>query len=91
MPCIKSLRILECACAPSGTLIGNASVLHYLALIVLIFVCLVLSVLIFGRVFLYILNTEENIVAAICAASVAVVCAVLTVFLLLAVTTSIWK
>lgn len=65
--------------------------LHYLALIVLIFVCLVLSVLIFGRVFLYILNTEENIVAAICAASVAVVCAVLTVFLLLAVTTSIWK
>ncbi|HET9281611.1 MAG TPA: hypothetical protein VFR24_06580 [Candidatus Angelobacter sp.] len=65
--------------------------LHYLALIVLIFVCLVLGVLIFGRVFLYILTTEENMIAATCAAFVAAVCAVLTVLLLFVVTTSIWK
>lgn len=70
---------------------GNANVLHYLALIVLIFVCLVLGVLIFGRVFLYILTTEENMIAATCAAFVAAVCAVLTVLLLFVVTTSIWK
>ncbi|HET9366040.1 MAG TPA: hypothetical protein VFP71_13615 [Candidatus Angelobacter sp.] len=65
--------------------------LHYLALIVLVFVCLMLSVFIFGRVFLYILNTEENMIAASFAALLAVICAILTVFLLLAVTTSIWK
>jgi len=66
-------------------------VLHYLALIALVFVSLVLSVLIFGRVFLYILSTEENIIAATCAALLAMICAILTVLLLLAVATSIWR
>ena len=62
----------------------NVLVLHYLALIVLVFSSLVLGVLLAGRVFLYVLSSEEeNIAAAICAALLAVICVVLAVVLLI--------
>lgn len=62
-------------------MIGD-SVLHYLALIVLVFSSLVLGVLLSGRIFLYVLSTEENIAAAIFAALLTVICVVLAAVLL---------
>ncbi len=56
--------------------------LHYLALIVLVFSSLVLGVLLSGRIFLYVLSTEENIAAAIFAALLTVICVVLAAVLL---------
>ena len=63
-------------------MIGDANVLHYLALIVLVFSSLVLSVLLAGRVFLYVLSSEENIAAAVFAAMLTIACVILVAVLL---------
>lgn len=56
--------------------------LHYLALIALVFVALVLGVLLAGWIFLYVLSTEENTAAAVFAAALAIICVILAALLL---------
>ena len=56
--------------------------LHYIGLVVLVFVALVLGLPLSGLLFLDVLGATENLTAAICAALLTVICAVLAAVLL---------
>jgi hypothetical protein len=58
--------------------------LHYIGLIVLVFVALVLGVPLSGLVFLEVLGATENLTAAICAALLTFICVVVAAVFLAA-------
>jgi hypothetical protein len=58
--------------------------MHYVGLIVLVFVALVLGLPLSGLVFLDVLGATENLTAAICTALLTIICVVLAAVLLAA-------
>ena len=65
--------------------------LHYIGLIVLVFVALVLGLLLSFWIFLEVLIATDNLTVAPYAALLLAVCVVLALALLLTVPTSIWR
>ena len=65
--------------------------LHYIGLIVLVFVALLLGLLLSFWIFLEVLIATDNLTAATCAALLLAICVVLAFALLLTVPTSIWR
>ena len=65
--------------------------LHYIGLIVLVFVALVLGLLLSFWIFLEVLIATDNLTAATWAALLVAICAILALALLLTVPISIWR